>query len=496
MVIHLRLVLIKKDALVGNPMNQRGFLTLELLISMAILTVILLSVTLLSFSSQSLMIDSQNSNDALVKAQAILEEAKNNAKVDFDLVENKTEVDGMFTKNLIVTELDAITKKVSAEITWQDGQKKVDLYNIITNLSDGPGANTCSFVLSGNWNNPQTTTFKLSSLWGSELPLDSNGIYTITGLDAYLGRLYVTVDSSASANVVDKQKDLFVLGLTNPSSPSFLGSVDNDTSTAFGLTNIRISQKYAYTTSATASNGQLQIFDVTFNPPKLIENFQVSTTAGAMSIFYKNGYVYLGLANNSSGPEFFIIDVATPTSPQVVGTAEIGADVTDIYVHKKIAHVATAGATNLEVFNVTIPATLMSPVGSFTSAYPSNGVTNKAQRVFVLDNHVYLSRTQGTNEFYILDATDPTAITEVGKLNLSNATDVNGMAIRNNLAFLATRGSQLQIYDITNPESIIQFHAPISLGNPAQAQDCEGNHIYTASNDASGNGYITVTTAN
>ena len=222
MATRLQLVLTKKDVLTGNSMNQRGFLTLELLVSMAVLTMILLSVTLLSFSSQSLMIDSQNSNDALVKAQAVLEEAKNNAKVDFDLVENKTEVDGMFTKNLIVTELDAITKKISAEITWQSGQKKVDLYNIITNLSDGPGANTCSFVLSGNWNNPQTTTFKLSSLWGSELPVDSNGIYTITGLDAYLGRLYITADSGASTNVVNKQKDLFVLGLTNPSSPSFL----------------------------------------------------------------------------------------------------------------------------------------------------------------------------------------------------------------------------------------------------------------------------------
>ena len=197
-------------------MKQRGILTLELIISLGLLATILTAVFLMSFSSQSLLIDSQNNNDALIKAQEVLEAAKNMAKVDFDSVANSTETDGIFTKNLIVTELDAITKKISAEVTWNNGAKKVDLYNVIANFSNGPGANTCSFVMNGNWNNPQTYSFKLSSLWGSELAADSNGIYTITGLDAYLGKLYVTAESSATPNVTDTQKDFFVLNLANP----------------------------------------------------------------------------------------------------------------------------------------------------------------------------------------------------------------------------------------------------------------------------------------
>jgi len=46
------------------------------------------------------------------------------------------------------------------------------------------------------------------------------------------------------------------------------------------------------------------------------------------------------------------------------------------------------------------------------------------------------------------------------------------------------------------PRYITQYlSSPISLGNPAAALDCEGNHIYVASNDSSGNGYITIITA-
>lgn len=476
--------------------NNHGFLTLELLIAMAILATVLFAVTFISFSSQSFMIDSQNTNDALSKAQAFLEEAKNNAKIDFDLVQDVTSVDGMFTKELVVTELDAITKKIAAEVSWDDGQKHVELYTIIANLSNGPGANTCSAIRAGNWTSPRTQTFRLSSLWQAEDPEVSNGIYTITGLDAYLGRLYVTVDSAGTAGVINSQRDFFMLNLSNPLSPTLFGGSDNDTGTATGLTTVRTSGNYAYTVSASGTNGQLHIFDITYNPPRLIESLQVASGVVGTSLFYKNDYLYLGLANNTGGSEFFIIDVEDPESPSVVGTAEIGAGVSDIYVHTHFAYVATTGSDAVKVFDVTTPSMGMQAAGVFTSPQAVSSGVNQASRLAVVDDRLYVGRTQGTNELYILNKTTPASLTSLGAIDLAGSANIFGLAIRDELAFLATTAGQVLMYNISNPAASTSVGSAISLGNPARALDCEGNYIYVASNDASGNGYITVITGN
>ncbi len=469
---------------------KKGFSTLELLIAMAVLTMSFSAVVLISFSNQSLMADSDNSNDALNKAQSLLEDTKNLAKINFDSVENTTQTDGIFTKDLIVTELDAITKKITAQVSWQNGQKKVDLYNIIANLSNGPGADTCSFALSGDWSHPEVHTFALASLWAAELPAQSNGIYTITDLDAYLGKLYITADSTGSPGAVVTQKTFFVLNLADPSNPTLLGKADNDPATISGLAAVRTSQQYSYAASSIASNGQLQIFDITSNPPRRIENFQVPSTSVGSSIFYKNGYVYLGLSNDAAGPEFFIINVSNPTSPTVVGSAEIGGTVNDIYVHKNFAYVASSNGQNIKVFNITAPTENMDVAGSYSSG------SNHGKRLSVLGDTIYLGKTTGTNEFYILNGTNINNITSQGSINFGTPTDINGMEIRSNLAFFATAAGNMQIWNITDPENPVVFANPsVNLGNPAKDLDCEGNYIYVASNDGSGRGYISAITA-
>ncbi len=476
-------------------MTKKGFSTLEILIATAVLTVTLSAVIIVSFSSQSFMIDSKNGNDGLNEAQALLEEAKNSAKIDFDLVQNKTETNGIFTKQLTVTEVDAITKKISAEVTWQNGEKKVDLYSLVTNLANGPASNTCSFVLSGNWNSPQVHTFALASLWPAELPTDSNGIYTITGLDAYLGKLYITADSSNSVGVTKKQKTFFVLNLATPTSPTLLGSVDNDATTATGLAALHVGQTYAYTISALSGGSQLQIFDITYNPPKLIKTFQVSANVAATSIFYKEGIVYLGLANNSSGPEFYTIDVSDPLNPHTLGSAEIGSGVRDMYLHDNLMYVASGDTENIKIFDISNPASPVK-VGKYISAYPPSGNSNQGNHIFVLNNTAYLGRTGGTNEFYMLDTSNPNAVSEEGSFDVTGSTDVVGLAVRNTLAFLATSSGQLQILNIADPLHITNATgSPITLGNPASVLDCEGNNIYVASNDSAGRGYITVVSA-
>ena len=63
-----------------------GFSTLEMLIAMAILVLALSSVVITGASSQSLIVDSQISSEALGKAQRSLEYMQALARKDFKLV--------------------------------------------------------------------------------------------------------------------------------------------------------------------------------------------------------------------------------------------------------------------------------------------------------------------------------------------------------------------------------------------------------------------------
>ena len=59
----------------------------------------------------------------------------------------------------------------------------------------------------------------------------------------------------------------------------------------------------------------------------------------------------------ATGPEFHIVNVATSSSPQEVGSKEIGADVNSIFVAGNTAYLATSDPNEeLKIFDVSDPA--------------------------------------------------------------------------------------------------------------------------------------------
>ena len=79
--------------------------------------------------------------------------------------------------------------------------------------------------------------------------------------------------------------------------------------------------------------------------PQLVKTFKIATStvpaAGlGNSIFYKNGYVYLGLAAAAGGTEFNIIDVHNPFSPARVGGYSFNSHaVNDILIKNNYAYI-------------------------------------------------------------------------------------------------------------------------------------------------------------
>ena len=135
-------------------------------------------------------------------------------------------------------------------------------------------------------------------------------------------------------------------------------------------------------------------------------------------------------------------------------------------------------------------------VGSFNA--PSGAGNGKS--LYLVGDKLYLGKTTGAgNDFHILNNTNPeSSLPELGGRDMM--TSVNGVLVRNFLAFLITSNGQFQTWRIDNPESITEYASPLILppgsggGLQGTATDCEGNYIYVGSQSSNVKGYISIIT--
>ncbi|MDD5068284.1 MAG: hypothetical protein PHS53_00900 [Candidatus Pacebacteria bacterium] len=509
--------------------NSRGFSTLEILIAFSILILALTALILVVFGNQSILIDTQVSNEALHKAEALLEGARADSRFDFGLVNPTTtiEVSGSlaYTKKLEVHQVDLFTKEVKSIVSWlgpNDRNLSVTLSTLLTNPQAVAGGDTCSSVLEGNWNDAQITE-----------PIDvgttSSG-NPVTSVYAFNEKLYLT-----TANTHGHNDDFYIYDLSaDPKHPTQIISRDTNGLTP-GLNAVTVSKnganQFAYVGNANDRNfktctsgpgcSQLQVIDVTSpSSPSVVASFLLPTStapyvlgnvtssndqAVGKSIFYKDGYVYLGLTTTSNGPGFHIIDVHDPLHPSWVGSwpspalgfGSSGAPINAIYVKNNYAYLAhptgLAGGSS-EQLTVLDISNLSSPqrVSSF---FDSGGVGGNGKSLGLVGNKLYFGRTatkisgatDSRPEFYILNNANPTSLpaAPLGTLALATAESANGILIRDYLAFLTTT-NYFQIWNISNPSNILavkSFFMPdiVHSGSTGSASGCEGNYIYVGS---------------
>lgn len=377
--------------------------------------------------------------------------------------------------------------------------------------SDGSIGTTEGFTPpASNWSttNTQVSYGGATSLWGENLS------YTDINNSNFGVALSVIGNGGSSSRIASVDnvqikvtyiKDFYVVSVTNSASPTFVTGLGNNPTISAGFNAVTVDGRYAYV-ATNSSAGQLQIIDLSTTPPSVVSTLKIGSagTSVGSSIFYRNGYVYLGLNHTAGGPnEFNVIDVHNPLSPSLSGSLPIGYIVNSIYVKNNYAYVVhptDTSATNQEQVTVIDLNNPTSPqrLGGYHA--PDNSGDGKS--MFTVGDNFYLGRvlSAGTNnEFYILDNTTPK---DIGTNNPNTPqpkgyelnSSVNGLIVRDYLAFLLTGtasvGPKLQILNITNPGSI---PAPTNVTLPnntvgviSQSMDCEGNNIYVTSVPASG----------
>ena len=359
---------------------------------------------------------------------------------------------------------------------------------------------------------------------GFGVAISAKGSSAATDVTANIDDIRITVSYIAQ---------FYVFDMTHPVSPNLIGTLASNEGVKTGFNAVATNGQYAYaaTNSGPASvqfpeKGQLQIIDVssaTSTVPVVADTYSIPGPTGdnavGSSIFYKDGFVYLGLAKTDSGPEFNIINVRNPLDPSWVGGYQVGSQVNSIYVKDGYAYLAhpvpdlaspfpKEQLTVLDVTNPAVPKRVSgffqtSPIGGYGKAAVVVGKPSSAGYT------LYLGRTTSSPgsvdtvpEFYVLDATDPNAVsqTSLGSLPLAIAGDsIDNIIIRDYLGFILTN-NQLIIGRVDNPPDIghswtnASYPLPVSGGQTPPSMDCEGNYIYIASNDSSGNGRLTIIT--
>jgi hypothetical protein len=238
----------------------------------------------------------------------------------------------------------------SAQDTLTAAQKDLEAIALLpTTVPRAPQTNTCSAL---------TTLATSSAQYAYPTASLPTGGIQISALQTKNYVLYVAARTSSNGNT------LYLFSLAGPHTPpTYLGSLDNIPSvSSAGLNSIAVAGGYVYgasgyganfTSCAEAANcAQLQVFaaqDVAH--PRLVANRKVggvtgSTGQGAGStIFYSNGYLYLGLTKTSGGPEFIIFDVGanigSSTNPIQLGTFAVGRTINSLMVIGNTVYLAT-----------------------------------------------------------------------------------------------------------------------------------------------------------
>src|SRR3989344_7111259 len=276
--------------------GKSGFATFEILLAMALIISVITVILPLLAGEQSLTIASETDQEATYKAKELLENARAASVLDFNSVASipiGPDTDPFYNKSLDVEDIDSFTKKVTSNVSWNNGSQNlsVNLTTLLTQVNIG--GDTCNPVLTGDWTDPQ----KLGSVDVGE----SNGA---TDVDVISKKAYLT--SIPNAN---NKPNFYIVDVSDPNNLISMGSIDtNGPSNKVGLASVHVAGKYAYVANMSLTS-QLQVIDISDpnNPVEILgARRDVVTLAGdtavGNSIFYHDKKIYLGLTK-SDGPE-------------------------------------------------------------------------------------------------------------------------------------------------------------------------------------------------
>lgn len=218
------------------------------------------------------------------------------------------------------------------------------------------------------------------------------------------------------------------------------------------------------------------------------DTLNLSGSSDATSIVVDGNYAYVGKKSNSSGPEFFVINISDPANISVVGTGSLNLyNINGLVKKGNYVYAATRDlieelniATEVTIFNVSNPS---SPVRTFASV---PGV-HEANSVAIAGNYLYVvtQNNSSKGEFFVMNLANPAQPVYLGDVEIG--AHVYGITVRGDRAFLTTSISNKELIvfnvsDPANPVEIGSYDVPLAGAN-GQSADYTGSTIHFVTRD-------------
>lgn len=506
-----------KAQLFGKNNLQKGSSTLEILIAFAILVLTISAVIGVVFGNQSVSVDTQVNNEAIYRAQKILEDARAASRNNFLSINStsSSENNGItYQKSLSVTDLSQCQKQATSTVQWTTGTRtlKVEISTLLGDIAGALalGGDCVINPPTGGWNPPKL--FARDTIGGKINVLDA--LQKIVYMGSENSTPYLFIADTRSAVFNDHSDQPLIIGDSVPFNNSFNsdGKTINAINDIDAFKDNSTGKTYVFLAMA-SSTAQLAVVDVTdMRNPSLVairrlKNITASnSTAWGWRLYYYDGKLYIN-SRETAGPEFHVFNVSglltNPSNPRPAdpsadelgsgsqltgGIGTNGTTIEDFVIRDGLGYFAVKKDTKeLLVYDVSDPSSIQHISGA-SRDLPGN---EDGRSIYLLGNTLYFGRDEAGSgpEFYIFDVSNVRTITGglpifgVGDSNKEMDKDITDVRVIGRFAFLASYGDSAQgfkVWDISNPENISSVGF-INFGNKLRAIDYENDFIYAAS---------------
>ncbi len=409
--------------------DPTGFAVIEIIIAMALFLITLTGILTLLWAGQTAAMELNRRYGALTLAQTAMDKTIAQSWTSFKDIKNSITDDSIYQTTITITSLNLYTKQIIVIVSWQSmpsHRQNINLTSLVTDKQSALAGSTC--LATPDPQNPATIAGTINFGPGNNA----------TGVIVRNNLAFVTTDSTVAS-----AEDFFVIDVTNPASPIVVGKLN----TGPGLSGLTIASSYAYVGN-TSINGQLQIIDISnIQAPVVKASYKLpgtytDNTTITNTITSKGHTVYLG-TQKSQIQEFHIIDVSDAAAPRELGSYEINAGINAIAIVDTLTYIASPAGEEIKVVDISNPAQIRQ-----INIFDAPGGSGNGKSLATLDGNLFLGRTIGGKELYILDITDTLHINELKSKDL-NASIVSLSAIPGWLYLASTDPNRtLQIWDV------------------------------------------------
>lgn len=218
--------------------------------------------------------------------------------------------------------------------------------------------------------------------------------------------------------------------------------------------------------------------------PSRVGSHDKSDSHDAYAVDVDGNFAYLGTDEDGSDDELFIYDISTPSSPTLLGSFDVDADVLDLDADGDYVYLATAdNSRELDIIDV---STKSSP--SRVGSYDMDGNRN-ALAIEYVSGSVYMGRDEQNggsqrHEFWIIDVSTPASPSVTGSLDYG--ADINDVVVDGTEVYAATDddSAELLVIDISTPASPVELASlDLSGDDNGESVDVSGDTVVLGRDD-------------